>query len=74
MRSVMMREDAVCALCAVTLFVERARTVMMVLAIFALGALTFQVIAAEKLRVCKGFPTMRRTSTFSMGFAAFAAT
>ena len=70
----MMRKDAICALRAVALLVERARTVMMVLAIFALCALTFQVILAEKLGVCNSFPAARRTSTFSLGFAAFATT
>ena len=58
----------------IAMFVERARTVMMVLAIFALGALTFQVILAEKLRVSDRFSATRRTSTFPIGVAAFAAT
>ena len=69
-----MRKDTIGALRAVALLVERARTVVMVLAIFALGALTFQVMVAEKLNVCNSFSTTRRTSTFSIGFARFAAT
>ena len=47
---------------------------MVVLAVFALCALTFHVIWAEKLSVCDSFPTARRTSTFSVGFAAVATT
>ena len=70
----MMREDAVRAFRTVALFVERARTVMVVLAIFAFCALAFQVILAEKLHVSDRFSAARRTSTCSIGFAAFAPT
>ena len=64
----MVREDAVCALRAVALPVERAKAIVVVLAIFALRALTFHVILAEKLVVCYSFPAARRTNTFSMCF------
>ena len=69
-----MRKDTIGPLRTVALLVERARTVVVILAIFALCALTFQVVLAEKLSVCDSSPTARRTSTFSVGFAAFTAT
>ena len=69
-----MRKDAVCAFRTVALFMERARTVMVVLAVFAFGALTFPLILAEELGVGDRFSSARRTSTFSLGFAAFATT
>ena len=71
----MVQEDAGCAFRTVALFVERARTIVVVLAVFAFGALTFQVILAEEFWVCNCSASSRRTSTFSLGFAAsFAAT
>ena len=71
----MMREDAVRSFRTVALFVERARAVVVVLAVFAFGALSFQIVLAEKFRICNCSASARRTNTFSLGFAAsFAAT
>ena len=69
-----MRKDAVGALRAIALFVERTRTDMMVLAVFAFWALAFQVIVAKQLWVCDSFASARRSNTFPMGFATVAAT
>ena len=65
-----MREGAVCALRAVALFVELAWAVVVIGTCLAFGALTFKVVLVEKLLVSDRFPAARRTSTFSMGFAA----
>ena len=70
----MVREDAVCALRAVALFVEGTWTIMMIGACFALGALTLNAMLAEKLLVNDRFSAAPRTNACSMGFAAVAAT